>query len=104
MGGAMQIVFQSDETNEEMKEIAGSLFVLCSIPAGSIPCDRRLGLSWAMLSEVLPEFENDYATEFIEKAAKYEPRAQIVQVSFQHGEEDTKVIIEIERAGENGRD
>lgn len=99
----MNFHFKSEEETEEMRNILKCLYNLCSIPEGSMPCARGIGLSWTSLSEILPDMENDYATEIISKVNQFEPRVKVIQVSFSQNEElgSIDVLIEIERAEED---
>ncbi|MCI8950031.1 MAG: hypothetical protein HFG49_08315 [Lachnospiraceae bacterium] len=90
-------------TKTQKQEISKNLQNIFCIPAGSIPLNRKLGLSWQNLSQIPPDMENDYATELIEKAEKFEPRVSVDEVTF-HYDTDGNVIVDIalEKRGDDG--
>ncbi len=100
----MNFHLKSEEETAEMRNILKCLHNLCSIPEASMPCARGIGLSWASLSEILPDMENDYATEIISKVNQFEPRVRVIQVSFSQNQElgSVEVLVEVERTEEDG--
>ena len=88
---------------DEAESIARCLKNLYSTPAGSIPCDREFGLSWAGLDMVSADMEALYGLEIMEKTDKYEPRVKAVGFDFVHKEDGTvEVTVEIKPKGEIG--
>ena len=95
----MKFNFFSDEQSEEMNDILYCLRNILSIPEGSIPLSRRLGLDWNNISTVPEDLENDYATDIMEKVEEFETRVEVTEVEFKHNEEgETDVNITIEFA------
>lgn len=95
----MQFSFTTDDKSEEMTDAIRCLENILSIPEGSIPLNRGVGLSWASLSSVPEDIENDYATELMEKVEEYEPRVRVTDVQFTHGENgSTSASIQVEMA------
>lgn len=88
----------------QIQEISKNLRNLFSIPEGSIPLNRRLGLSWTMLSQIPPNMENDYATDLIEKVEEFEPRVSVNEVLFHYDKEGAVTVnVTLERRDkENG--
>ena len=99
----MQFSFTTDDKSEEMADAIRCLENILSIPEGSIPLNRGIGLSWASLSSVPEDIENDYATELMEKVEEYEPRVRVTDVQFTHGENgSTSASIQVELAELDG--
>lgn len=93
----MQFSFVTGDKSEEMTDAIKCLENILSIPEGSIPLNRGIGLSWASLSSVPEDIENDYATELMEKVEEYEPRARVTDVQFTHSENgSTAASIQVE--------
>lgn len=86
----------------EAESIGRCLKNLYSTPAGSIPCDREFGLSWAGVDMVQEEMEAAYGLELIQKTDKYEPRVKAVGFEFLHNNGEVEVIVEIKPKGEIG--
>lgn len=78
----------------EIEDIAKCITNILSIPSGSLPLARKLGLSWTNLSKIPPDLENDIATEIIGKLAEFEPRVAVNEVTF-HYVEESGVIVNI---------
>lgn len=90
-------------TLSELEDIGRCIKNLTNIPAGSIPLARGMGISWAGLSQIPEDLENDYATELIEKIEQYEPRVTVREVSFSYdsqGHATVHAILEKEEDSE----
>ena len=80
------------------KKSKKNLVNLSSIPEGSIPLNRGLGLSWRALSQIPPSMENDYAVNLIEKVEEFESRVSVDEVAFRYdGEGNVIVDVTLER-------
>jgi phage baseplate assembly protein W len=66
----------------DIDEISKCINNIISIPAGSIPLSRGMGINWVNLSKIPPDMENDIATEIVEKVEAYEPRVKVSEVTF----------------------
>lgn len=73
---------QGIDDSDEADSIKRCLRNLYTTPAGSIPCDREFGLSWACVDMVPREFESVYGLELIQKTDKYESRVRVTGVEF----------------------
>lgn len=94
----MKLNFVSQGNISEIQDICKCLTNILSIPAGTIPLARGLGVSWANLSKIPADAENDVATEIIEKAERYEPRVAVSEVTFDYDDEGNMIAnIIIER-------
>ncbi len=92
----MNFKFLADDESEEMQDAIKCLQNILSIPEGSVPLNRGLGVSWSSLSDVPLEMENDFATELMEKVEIYEPRVRVNEVQFTHNEGKSEATIQVE--------
>lgn len=87
----------SDETQDMMR----SIYNLLSIPKGSIPLAREMGISWGNLSKIPPDMENDIAVEIVELLEKYEPRAAVEEITFEYNSDgEVYATIKLEEGEE----
>jgi phage baseplate assembly protein W len=103
----MKFNFFSDDQSEEMNDILYCLRNILSIPEGSIPLSRGLGLDWNNISTVAEDLENDYATDIMEKVEEFEPRVEVTEVEFKHdsdGETNVNITIELADTDEGEED
>lgn len=99
----MEINLKTGKEIPEIENIAECIKNILSIPAGSIPLARELGLKWSILSQIPPDLENDYATEIITKVERYEPRVLVREVAFEYKEGgEVKVNIVLKEGVKNG--
>lgn len=99
----MKFNFVTDGEDMEIHDICRCLNNILSIPAGTIPLARDLGISWTNLSRIPADMENDVATEIIEKMERYEPRVMVNEVNFEYDDEGNVIAnITIERGEEDG--
>lgn len=78
-----KITFSDGEEREELRRTLTALF---GIRAGSMPGDREFGISWECLDELPDVAENLFYLEALKKVEKYEPRAEISDIVFEHEE------------------
>lgn len=98
-------VYKNGFTPTEMEDISKCLENIFSIPAGSIPLSRRLGLEWVNLSQNPENMENDYAVEIVEKVEEFEPRVSVSDVAFSHDADGmAQVIVHLEKGRGDGMD
>lgn len=99
----MHFQFNEVEEDSEKKDAIECLRNITKIPEGTIPLSRSLGLSWSGVSKTAPELENDYVTELVTKADRFEPRIAIDEVNFQY-DSDGKVTVKVrmEETEDNG--
>ena len=95
-----KLVSGEDFSSAEMQELAKCLENLLNIPEGSIPLARKMGMSWANLSRIPADMENEYATELIEKIEEFEPRVSVSEVTFSYEAETAVAKIVFERREE----
>lgn len=90
----MELVFNTSDQSAEMKDVIRCQKNLYSIPRGSFPLARDLGMSWGLLSEPTPEAESEFAAELVGQTQKYEPRVVIQSCRFEEGDGKITAIIE----------
>ena len=96
-------IFETEADNDQVNDILRNLNNIFSIPEGTMPLMRGLGLSWDNLSKIPPDLENDIVTDIVDKVAKYEPRVAVSSVEFEHSEDGkTTVSVYLEEGEENG--
>ena len=78
-------------------EILQNIRVLISTPRFTVPLDRAFGLSISFLDKPLPVAQAIIITELLDAIEKYEPRVEVVEVTF--GQDETmpgKLIPRVE--------
>ena len=93
-------MYKGDFTPTEIQDISKCLGNLSSIPEGTIPLARRMGLSWGNLSQIPADMENDYATEFVEKVEEFENRVSASDVSFSFDTDGVSTVNAIIEKGD----
>lgn len=74
-------------TPEEFIEVKRCLETLLSVRAGSQPLDRDFGINYdGIVGYPDPVAENMLSLEIIEKVERYEPRAEVDNITFDHSE------------------
>ena len=77
------ITIDYEFASEELEDINRCLKNLYSTRAGSLPMDREFGIDYDIVVGLpLETAKNRLALEYIEKTARYEPRAAVDSVSF----------------------
>ncbi len=69
--------------DEESRDILRCLHTLLGIRAGSQPADRELGISWDCLDGPSELAEALFLVELEDKVEQYEPRAEVIEVTFE---------------------
>jgi|GEM_PF-618559 phage baseplate assembly protein W len=92
----MQFNFISEQESEEINDILWCLRNLFSVPEGSMPLARGLGLKWSVLSDVPEDLENDFATDLVEKVQTFEPRVEVLNVEFTHDTDNGAATCNVE--------
>jgi len=80
----MEFKISTTGTVNEIEDIKKCLNNIMSIPEGSIPLSRGLGVSWSNLDNISEDLENEIVTELAEKIAEYEPRVSLSEVTFDY--------------------
>lgn len=70
--------------DEKDQEILECLKTLLNIRARTQPADRDLGISWECLDHPGETAESLFLIELEEKVERYEPRAEIQEVTFEN--------------------
>jgi phage baseplate assembly protein W len=67
-----------------VEEIYQNLKVLYTTPEGSVPFDRNFGINTDFLDEPIPIAQGRLMVEYRRKTKRYEPRASVEEVTFEH--------------------
>lgn len=78
---------------ENQPELMRTLTTLFSTRACSQPADRDFGISWECLDEVPEVAESLFCMEAEKKVARYEPRVQIEEITFETGDGELMVQL-----------
>lgn len=71
------------EPASEVEEIVQNVRMILATPKGSAPLHRAFGVSATALDSPLPAAQAQLTADFIEAVARFEPRAEPVNVSFE---------------------
>lgn len=81
-----EIAFSAADTAEDVQRC---IAVLLSTRAGSVAMDREFGLSWDFIDLPVEAAQAALTAEIVAKVAKYEPRAQVQNVTYTVGDDGT---------------
>lgn len=90
------VEFNIRDNLEEQDDVMRCLRNLILTPAGSVPLDRDFGIDQSFLGQPLNVAQNTLAVEIMGKAARYEPRAAVLEVrltSSVDGQIKAEVVI-----------
>ena len=65
-----------------LKEVAQNIRTILATPIASVPLDRAFGVLGDGLDDPLPAVQASMTRDIIDIITKYEPRAEVVKVSF----------------------
>lgn len=85
-------IISFDYTGPEAEEILRNLNTLYGTAAGSVPLDREFGLDHEFLDYPIDVAQNMVALEITEKTELYEPRVEVIEVTFKSDAENGKLI------------
>jgi len=85
--------FEIQNYSGDTQDLLRSIYNLLSIPKGSIPLAREMGVSWGSLSQIPPDMENDIAVEIVEVLEQYEPRVAVDEITFEYPSDGEVVAI-----------
>lgn len=89
-----EIIFTNH--SELQEEVLRCLKNLYETPVGTVALDRKFGLDWDFLDLPIEQAKGRLTIEMIEKTRIYEPRVEVVKVSFSQdssGKLKTKVVL-----------
>ena len=89
-----EIIFTNH--SELQEEVLRCLKNLYETPVGTVALDRKFGLDWGFLDLPIEQAKGRLTIEMIEKTRIYEPRVEVVKVSFSQdssGKLKTKVVL-----------
>ena len=84
--------------DDRVASILQNVSIIVSTPKGTVPLDREFGISNTFLDKPLPVARVLAISEIREAIERYEPRARVLNISFEHSESGRlipKVEVEI---------
>jgi phage baseplate assembly protein W len=69
---------------DEYEEIAQNVRMILTTPKGSVPLDRSFGLDFKVLDQPTSRAQALLSAEIITQVSKYEPRANVSKVDWEH--------------------
>ncbi len=84
--------------DDRVASILQNVSIIVSTPKGTVPLDREFGISNTFLDKPLPVARVLAISEIREAIERYEPRARVLNISFEHSENGRlipKVEVEI---------
>ncbi len=79
-----------------VEEVLQNVAMILSTPKFTVPLDRNFGLSARFLDKPSPVSEAMIIAEVIDAIEEYEPRAEILNVTFERDESIGKLIPRLE--------
>lgn len=77
-----KLILNFDYSSSEIEDIKRCLMTLYSTKAGQQPLDREFGLTSDFIGAPIEACKNLFALEVIEKTERYEPRVQVIDVTY----------------------
>ncbi|MHB0998224.1 MAG: GPW/gp25 family protein [Armatimonadota bacterium] len=88
----------------ELEEIAQNIRTILATPISTVPLDRGFGVLGLGLDDPLPAVQASMTRDILDAITKFEPRAEVVKVSFTHNNETGKlapsVIFRLKQGGQ----
>lgn len=69
---------------DEFEEIAQNVRMILTTPKGSVPLDRDFGLDFTVLDQPTSRAQALLSAEIITQVSRYEPRANVSKVDWEH--------------------
>lgn len=82
------LIINFDYSGKKIEDIKRCLVTLYSTKAGQQPLDREFGLSSDFVGTPIEVCKNLFALEVIEKTERYEPRVQVIDVTYKENYEN----------------
>ncbi len=74
-------------------EILQNVAIILSTPKGSVPFNRDFGTSWMFVDAPTPKALAEIRAEIFSAIEKYEPRVQVLEISFNADAENPSKLI-----------
>jgi phage baseplate assembly protein W len=71
-----------------VEEITQNVRMILTTPKGTLPLDRDFGLDFDLIDKPMPVAKLDMEVEIVRQVSRYEPRARVVQVTWQEAKTD----------------
>lgn len=79
-----------------LEEVLQNVAVILSTPKFSVPLDRGLGMEQRFLDKPIQVAQSILISEVLDAVEQYEPRAEVLNVSFELGDAPGKLIPVVE--------
>lgn len=79
-----------------VEEVTQNLTMIVSTLKNTVPLDRDFGLSARFLDKPIPVAEAVLVSEILDAIEKYEPRTEVLGISFEHNDRTGKLIPRLE--------
>lgn len=87
------IILTPESTKEEVLQ---NIAMIVSTPQYSVPLDRGFGLSQRFVDKPIQTAQAILVSEVLDAIEKYEPRAEVINVSFEQGKKPGFLIPIVE--------
>jgi len=102
----MRYTFRSDRPptydlleNDIIRSVAQNISLILSTRRGTVPMYREFGLPMKFIDKPIPIYEALFTEEVTEALERFEPRAKLISVSFEHNQAvngKSTAILEVE--------
>lgn len=79
-----------------VEEVLQNISMILSTPKFSVPLDRKFGLSARFIDKPTPVAETILVAEILDAIEEYEPRAEVINITFERDEKAGKLIPRLE--------
>lgn len=79
-----------------VEEVLQNIAMILSTPKFTVPLDRNFGLMEAFVDKPLPVAESLIVGDVMDAIEEYEPRAEVVNVTFLHDPEHGRIVPRVE--------
>ena len=77
-------------------EITQNIATILLTPKGTVPLDRNFGTSWQFIDRNTPAAESTIVSDVLDAIEEYEPRVEIVDITFDTNEMTGQIIPRLE--------
>lgn len=85
--------------NDAIRSVAQNISLILSTRRGTVPMYREFGLPMRFIDKPIPLYEAIFTEEATEALERFEPRARLISVSFEHNQAasgKSTAILEVE--------
>ena len=85
-----------------VEEVSQNITTILLTPKGTVPLDRAFGTSWQFIDRNTPAAESLIVADILDAIEEYEPRANILNITFDTNEMTGQIIPRLEVALNEG--